>query len=216
MKLTKELLLKLKRFPFWRKIRDKNWIPMTADQIVEFFKDTEFKEIKYVKATFGDELHLFQNGTWAYVIVRLNDIFYIRRVNLPYEEWIAYTTTINFSLIAPWLIVINVWKYWIKKYGWPKFIAQLATPIIAWWLSGVIPVLIFHPTLIEENIILALWLPLMIGFTMGFFVYGIVGLTIGIVSFVFMVTLIWRILIYEEKKIYVKQLPGDYEEKKKK
>ena len=116
MKLTKELLLRLKRFPFWKKIRGKNWIPMTADQVIEFFKDTEFKEIKYVKATFGDELHLFQNGIWAYVIVRLDDIFYIRRVNLPYEEWIAYTTTINFPLIAPWLIVVSVWKYWIKKY----------------------------------------------------------------------------------------------------
>lgn len=182
------------------------WRPFTIEQLEFFLKDIDFSEYHTVKATFGDEIHLFIEDIWAYSVIRYQELFYIRKVELPYEEWIAYVSTRSFPIIfAPWAIIINIWRYWVRKYGLARAIMQQIATILAWWISGLVPVIIFRPNLIRTNPLISVLLPLVIGVIMGFIIGSFQGLLISVLFLISSLYIVWRLLIYQKKrKIIIK------------
>lgn len=201
MRVKRETLRSLENYLYPEIINTKFWTPATLEQLLKFFENIEFSELQTVKATFGDEIHLFIEDVWAYSVIRHGEIFYIKKVGLPYEEWLAYVSVRSYPIIfAPWAIVINIWKYWVKRYGLVRALAQIIIPIIIWWISGIIPTMIFKPSLLTSNYALAFLLPLVIGVAMGFLIGSYQGFLISIAFFISMLYITWRLLIYQKKK----------------
>jgi len=206
MKIRKEVFENLENYMHPEMISTRVWRPFTIEQLELFLKDIDFSEHHTVKATFGDEIHLFIGDIWAYSVIRYQELFYIRKVGLPYEEWIAYVSTRSFPIIfAPWAIIINIWRYWVRKYGLARAIMQQIATILAWWISGLVSVIIFRPDLIRTNPLISVLLPLVIGVIMGFIVGSFQGLLISVLFLISSLYIVWRLLIYQKKrKIIIK------------
>jgi len=151
------------------------WKPMTIEQVLDFFAETEFSDIRIIRGNLGDEIDLFVNGNWAFSVIRIGNLYYVRKVGLRGEEWMAYATATGWAMPAVFITASWFWKYHIKKYGLFKTILLVFIPIIAWWMSGIISVMLFAPR-IAENTYLMLIFSLYLGSLLGFILGGFIGL----------------------------------------
>ena len=209
MKIERKTLERIENYLYPERISTEIWRPMTLEQLIVFLSDMEFDKMETVKSTFGDELHLFIEDVWVYSVIRHKDVFFIKKVALPYEEWIAYITTMTvFPIFAPWAIVIRIWAYWVKKYGLKRFLAQQAVPIIAWWLSGFLPIVFIRPDLLSTNPIVAYAVPLILGIFMSLLLGSLISFILSLLFFLLALYMTWRLLVHKKKgKIRIKDVP---------
>ncbi|MHA1590487.1 MAG: hypothetical protein ACTSVA_07780 [Candidatus Njordarchaeales archaeon] len=211
MRLTREMLESLREYAGSRPLRGENWKPMSLEQVLDLFADVEFSEIRRISGNFGDELDLFVNSHWAFSIVRIGKMYYVRKVGLKWEEWVAYATATGWALPAGIITASWFWKYHIRKYGWVKSILLVIVPIAAWWISGIISILLFAPKM-AINAYAMLMISLYIGALLGLILGGVKGLLVAFAILATILIFYWHFLWREKEELDIlKELEEKWE-----
>ena len=137
--------------------------PMTLEQFLTFIRGIKISEIKRVRRAHGEELDLFINDEWKFMVIRCGDTFYVCYIGLKFEDWLVMTNVSKWPLSNVGALLAWFWEYHINKYGLFRGSLIVLYPILVWFLSGFIPLLIFKSELVLQSPIFVVVLSLYLG-----------------------------------------------------
>ena len=198
MRLNRNILLKLRESQLYSRVPLIKCMPMTLEQVINFFSHVEFSDIKIVMRSHGEEIDLFIRDKWEYSIVRCGDIFYVCPIGLKFEDWLVLTPLSKWPFSTVGALLVWFWEYHISKYGKLKGSLIVFYPIIAWFLSGIIPVIFLKPRVLISSPLLTIILALYLGILASYCFTAITGLIISVFLLIIQIILYWRFLWREK------------------
>jgi len=159
----------------------KEWVPFTLDELIEKIGDREYDEIRELSGSMGTELDFFRGETWLFTVIKYGNMYYVRKVNLPYEKYMTYITALRFPIATGIILAGWFWKYSFQKYGKLRALGIIFVPVFVWWLSGFLPILILSPSRIVNEIYLMALLTLYMGVIVPYLILSYPGLILGII-----------------------------------
>ena len=209
MKITSELLDKMEEYKGHSPISAKEWVPFTKEELLFKIGDREYDDIRVISGNWGTELDVFKGETWLFSILKYGGLFYVRKVNLPYEKYMAYATATRFPFVISGVLIGWFWKHNIERYGWLRTLSIIFVPIFAWWFSGLIPVLIYNINLFFRSTYIVLLFSLYFGVFSAYVFTSIIGFLTGIIFFI-LVMIAYKERIWVEEKYEAEKEEFDF------
>jgi len=198
LRITEEILEKMEEYKGKPPSTSKEWLPFTKDELLLKIGDREYDEIRVIGGNLGSELDVFKNERWLFSILKYQGLYYVRKVDLPYEKYMAFVTATRFPLVISGILIGWFWKHNIERYGLLRTIAMVFVPIFIWWASGLIPIIILSYKSFLDLTFLVVIVTLYLGFLAAYIVASFSGLLLGILIFISLIMLYKKVIYVSE------------------